>query len=230
MITATWHGHSCFLLDSDGTKILFDPFLSDSPTADISPDEIAADVILLSHGHSDHIGDALAIASRTGALIIAPFELASYCGARGVEVHPMHLGGGHDFDFGRVQLTIAHHGSGLIEEDGRPLYLGNPCGFLVQLQDKCLYYAGDTGLFLDMKLIGDRNRIDLAFLPIGDNFTMGIDDAVTAAEYLKPKTAIPMHYGTWDLIATDPQQFAAGVEKLGITPVVLEIGGTFTLE
>jgi len=230
MITVTWHGHSCFHIDSDGTKLLFDPFLSESPTADISPDEIDADVILLSHGHSDHLGDALAIANRTGATIVAPFELASYCGAQGVEVHPMHIGGGFDFDFGRVQLTIAHHGSALIEDGGRPLYLGNPCGFLLHLNEKCLYFAGDTGLFLDMKLIGDRNRIDLAILPIGDNFTMGIADAVTAAEYLKPKAVIPMHYGTWEVIDTDPGEFASRVEKVGITPAVLEVGGSFVLE
>ncbi len=229
MITATWHGHSCFLIDLNGTRILIDPFLSDSPTADIAPDEVEAEVILLSHGHGDHLGDAIAIAQRTGATIVAPFELASYCGAQGVSAHPMHIGGGYDFPWGRLQLTIAHHGSGLVGDDGRSLYLGNPCGFLIKTDEKCIYFAGDTGLFLDMKLIGDRNRIDLALLPIGDNFTMGIADAVTATEYLKPKAVIPMHYNTWELIAADPQEFAAGVEKIGGRPVVLEVGGTFTL-
>ena len=230
MITATWHGHSCYMIDIDGTKILIDPFLSDSPTADIGPDDVEADYVLLTHGHSDHVGDAIKIATRTGATIVAPFELASYCGEQGVEAHPMHIGGGRDFPWGRLQLTIAHHGSGLIEEGGRPLYLGNPCGFLLTAGENCIYFAGDTGLFLDMKLIGERNRIDLALLPIGDNFTMGIDDAVTAAEYLKPKTAIPMHYGTWDVIDVDPQAFVDGAENVGVKGVVLQIGESFTLE
>ncbi len=230
MISATWHGHGCYLFDFDGTKVIIDPFLSDSPTADIGPDEVEADFILLTHGHGDHVGDTEAIARRTGAVIVAPNELAVYFGAKGLENHPMYIGGGWDFPFGRVQLTIAHHGSALIGEDGIPIYLGNPCGFLIKAQERCVYFAGDTGLFLDMKLIGDRNRIDLAILPTGDNFTMGIEDAITAAEYLKPKVAIPMHYGTWPLIDTDPAAFVAGVEKLGIKGVVMEIGGTFTLE
>lgn len=230
MITATWHGHGCFSVDLEGTKLLFDPFLSDSPTADVGPADLEADYILLSHGHGDHFGNAVEIAERTGATIIAIYELASYCGAKGLNAHPMSIGGAHDFPFGKVKLTIAHHGSALIEEDGRPLYLGSPCGFLIKTEEKTLYFSGDTGLFLDMKLIGDRNRIDLAFLPIGDNFTMGIEDAVTAAEYLKPKVVIPMHYGTWELIDTDPNAFKEGVEKLGIKGVVLEIGESYTIE
>jgi len=230
MITATWHGHSCYTIDIDGTKIVVDPFLTGSPVARMKADEVEADFILLSHGHSDHLGDALAIAARTGATIVAPNELAVYCGAQGAEVHPMHIGGGFDFPWGRLQLTIAHHGSALIEDGGRPLYLGSPCGFLIKTETKCVYFAGDTGLFLDMKLIGDRNRIDLALLPIGDNFTMGVEDAVTATEYLKPKVAIPMHYGTWEVIDTDPEEFAAGTEKVGIKSVVLQVGESYTIE
>ncbi len=230
MITATWHGHGCFSFDFEGTKVIIDPFLSESPTADIKPDEVEADFILVTHGHGDHLGDTIDIAKRTGATVVAPYELASYCGAQGIEVHPMHIGGGYDFPWGRVQLTIAHHGSALIGEDGHSIYLGNPCGFLLKVQEKCIYFAGDTGLFLDMKLIGDRNRLDLAILPIGDNFTMGVDDAVTAAEYLKPKVVIPMHYGTWELIDVDPQAFADGAEKVGVKAVVLEVGESYTLE
>ena len=230
MIKATWHGHSCYSFDFDGTKVIIDPFLSDSPTADINPDEIEVDYILLTHGHGDHIGDTMAIGKRTGATVIAPYELASYCEAQGLEVHPMHIGGGYDFPWGRVQLTIAHHGSALIEEDGKTIYLGNPCGFLIKADEKTIYFAGDTGLFLDMKLIGDRNRIDLALLPIGDNFTMGVEDAVTAAEYLKPKLAIPMHYGTWELIDTDPRAFVDGTEKVGVKAVILEVGESYIID
>lgn len=230
MVTATWHGHGCFHFTFNGADVLIDPFLSGSPTAVIGPDEAKADYILLTHGHEDHIGDTIAIARRTGATVIAPNELAQYCAAQGLTVHPMHIGGGFDFPFGRVQLTIAHHGSALIEEGGRPLYLGSPCGYLIKSSDTCVYFAGDTGLFLDMKLIGDRNRIDLAVLPIGDNFTMGPEDAVTAAEYLKPRAVIPMHYGTWDLIAGDPEAFLAGVEKVGIRGVVLRVGETYTVQ
>lgn len=230
MITATWHGHGCYAFDFDGTKIIIDPFLSDSPTADIAPDEVEAEYILLTHGHGDHFGDTVAIAQRNGATIIAPYELAAYCESKGLTAHPMHIGGGHTFPFAHVQLTIAHHGSGMMGEDGVPIYLGSPCGFLLKAQEKCIYFAGDTGLFLDMKLIGDRNRIDLAIVPIGDNFTMGVEDAVTAAEYLRPKVAIPMHYGTWELIDTDPQAFVDGAEKVGVKGTILQIGGTYTLE
>ncbi len=230
MITATWHAHGCYLFDFDGTKVLIDPFLSESPTADIGPDEVEADFILLTHGHSDHFGDTIAIAERTGATVVAPNELAQYCAGKGLSIHPMHIGGGWQFPFGHVQLTIAHHGSALMDDNGHPIYLGSPCGFLFKAQEKCVYFAGDTGLFLDMKLIGDRNRLDLAILPIGDNFTMGVVDAVTAAEYLKPKVAIPMHYGTGEMIDTDPEAFASGVEKVGVKGVVLQIGESYTLE
>ncbi len=230
MITATWHGHGCYAFNFDGKKIIIDPFLSDSPTADIRPDDVEAEFILLTHGHADHFGDTVSIAQRTGATIVAPYELAAFCETKGLTAHPMHIGGGHEFPFAHVQLTIAHHGSGLPGDDGLPIYLGNPCGFLLKAEEKCIYFAGDTGLFLDMKLIGDRNRIDLAILPTGDNFTMGVEDAVTAAEYLKPKVTIPMHYGTWELIDTDPQAFIDGVEKVGVKGVMLQVGESYTIE
>ena len=170
----TYLGHSAFVIEGAGTKIAIDPFLSGNPLAAKQADEIEVEWIYLTHGHNDHFGDVLSIAKTNNATIIAPFELATYCGSKGAQVHPMHIGGAHDFPFGRIKLTIAHHGSAYVEENGTIVYTGNPSGGLLTLDGKTFYHAGDTGLFYDMKLIGESNTIDLAALPIGDNFTMGM--------------------------------------------------------
>jgi L-ascorbate metabolism protein UlaG (beta-lactamase superfamily) len=172
------------------------------------------------------VGDAIAIARRTGATIIAPFELAMWSERQGVRSHPMQIGGGWDFPFGRVKLTIAHHGSGIESESNGFEYAGNPCGFLIMADGKTVYHSGDTALFYDMKLIGEMNPIDVALLPIGDNFTMGITDAIKAVELLRPRRAVPMHYNTFDMIRADPRRFADGATKLGCDPVILNIGET----
>jgi L-ascorbate metabolism protein UlaG (beta-lactamase superfamily) len=164
--------------------------------------------VLLTHAHGDHLGDAVEIAKASKAPIVAPFELANYCAKQGVDVHPMHIGGAHGFGFGRVKLTIAHHGSAA--PDGT--YCGNPCGFLLTMDGKTLYHTGDTGLFYDMKLIGEMNKLAVAMLPIGDNFTMGIDDAVKASELIQAELVIPIHYKTFDVIDADPQEFVRKVE------------------
>lgn len=216
----TYLGHSAFLMAGDNGRIVIDPFLTGNPLAAAQPGEISVDHVLLTHGHGDHIGDAVAIAKDNGATIVAPFELANYCAEQGVEVHPMHIGGAFNFPFGRVKLTIAHHGSAA--PDGT--YTGNPCGFLITMDGRTFYHPGDTGLFYDMKLIGDRHPIDVAVLPIGDNFTMGIDDAVTATEFLHPKVVIPMHYRTFDVIDVDPQEFVDKVSAKGFTGRVLDFG------
>jgi L-ascorbate metabolism protein UlaG (beta-lactamase superfamily) len=203
-------GHTCFTVAEGADTIIFDPFLEGNPQAVCGPDDVDVTAVLPTHGHSDHIGDTVPIAKRCDALVIAPYELAVYCERQGCKVHPLHIGGGADFPFGRVKLTIAMHGSGIMEEE-IPIYTGPACGFLLTMGGKTLYYAGDTGLFGDMKLLGDLNTIDLAFLPIGDNFTMGIDDAVEAVKLLNPAAVVPMHYNTFDPIMAEPEDFAAKV-------------------
>ena len=220
MPKATFYGHACVAIESDNYKIIIDPFLTGNPLAAIKAEDIEVSHVLITHGHGDHVGDSIAIAKRNNATIIANFELANLCAKEGVEIHPMHVGGGFDFDFGRVKLTIAHHGGGYGEDAS--IYTGPPVGFLVTMDDKTLYHPGDTGLFYDMKLIGEMHKIDLAFLPIGDNFTMGIDDAVKAVEFIKPKKVVPIHYDTFPIIEKKPEEFAAKVS--GAEVVILKPG------
>ncbi|WP_022670584.1 metal-dependent hydrolase [Hippea alviniae] len=203
-----WIGHSTILIEGSKTKLIIDPFITGNPDVkDTKPEDINVNYIIVTHGHGDHLGDAIDIAKRTKATLIAPYELAMYCQSKGVEnVHPMHIGGSYKFDDLWVKLTIAHHGSAVIEDNGNIIYTGNPCGVVVELDGKKIYHAGDTGLFLDMQLIGELG-LDLALLPIGDNFTMGPEDAAKAVEFLKPKKVMPMHYLAWPLIKQDPNKF-----------------------
>jgi len=220
-----FYGHACVAITEGKYKLIIDPFLNDNPQAFAKADSIDVNYILITHGHGDHVGDAISIAKRTGAMIIANFELANLCASQGASIHPMHIGGAHNFDFGRVKLTIAHHGGGYGPDASR--YTGPPVGFLVTIGGKTIYHSGDTGLFYDMKLIGEMNNIDLAFLPIGDNFTMGIDDAVKAVEFLKPKKVVPFHYDTWDVIHVDPKKFASKVK--GAEVIILKPGDSITI-
>jgi len=224
----TYLGHSAFLITTPAGDILIDPFLSGNPSASIGPDDVHPNYILVTHGHSDHLGDTITIARRTGATVIGPAELVTYLTGKGVaNVHPMHIGGNHVFPFGELFLTQALHGSS-VTENGHLIYMGNPCGFVVKTGERTTYHAGDTGVFLDMELIGRLHPLDIALLPIGGNFTMGIDDAVEAVKMLAPRTVIPMHYGTFPVIAVDPQLFRKKVEySTSARCTVLEPGQTF---
>ncbi len=225
-ITVTWLSHACLEIDTRDARLLVDPFISGNPLAPVSAGQIEADYILVSHGHGDHLGDTVEIAKRTGATVITNFEIHNWLLQQGLEkVHPQHIGGGFDYPWGRVKLTIAHHGSAL--PDGS--YGGNPCGFLFSIQGKNIYHACDTGLFFDMRLIGEEG-IDLAVLPIGDNFTMGPQDGLRAVKLLEPKQVLPIHYNTFDIIKQDPYAWKTLVEdqtKARVT--VLNPGESFEL-
>lgn len=223
----TWYGHAAIGLETGGYHLLIDPFLTGNPKAAASPAQLAADFILISHGHDDHVGDAEAIARRTGAMIISNFEIASWFDGKGLKTHSQHIGGGYQHPFGYLKLTQALHGSAL--PDGS--YGGNPAGFLLTTQQgKKIYLAQDTGLFGDMRLIGEEG-IDLAVLPIGDNYTMGPDDALRAVKLIQPKRVIPIHYDTFGLIEQDANAWAERVtNETGVPVKVLAPGQSFTLE
>jgi L-ascorbate metabolism protein UlaG (beta-lactamase superfamily) len=220
----TWLGHATLLVETGGSRILIDPFFTGNPACPISADQAQADFILVSHGHGDHVGDTLAIAKRTGAMVIANFEIHEWMLKQGLtKVHGMQHGGGFNFPFGRVKLTLAFHGSMLPDGSNG----GNPCGFLITTKEgKHIYDAADTGLFGDMRLIGEEG-IDLALVPIGDNYTMGPDDAVRAVKMLSPKKVVPIHYNTWPPIAQDAQSWAERIRnETQAEPVVLKPGGS----
>jgi L-ascorbate metabolism protein UlaG (beta-lactamase superfamily) len=225
----TWLGHATWLLKSGKHKILIDPFLDDSPSAPLKSDQVEADFILVSHGHGDHIADCAKIAKRTGALVISNYEICTWLAGQGVAKTLGHnLGGGSQQPFGRVQLTIAHHSSQLPDGSNG----GNPSGFLLWLAAEKLrvYFACDTALFYDMKLIGSVG-LDLAVLPIGDLFTMGPDDALSAVNLLHPKHVIPSHFNTWPPIAQDAQAWAERVKHdTQAVPHVLKPGEKWKLE
>jgi L-ascorbate metabolism protein UlaG (beta-lactamase superfamily) len=223
----TWLGHGSWLVESGGKSILLDPFLDDNPSAPVKAADVAADFVLVSHGHYDHVADAASIAKRTRAKVVAIYEIADWLGSQhGVkDAVGMNIGGGVDLEFGRVKMTLAHHSSRLPDgSDG-----GDPGGFLLTLREGKVYFACDTGLFYDMKLIG-AGGVDLAVLPIGDLFTMGPDDALEAVKLIEPKRVIPDHYNTWPPIEQDPNEWAERVRsETSAEPVVIQPGGKVTL-
>lgn len=218
--------HSAFQITTDkGKVILIDPFLDGNPNSPVKSKDVNADYIIITHAHGDHLGDAFNIAKHGKTTLICVNELANYCKEKGFSAHNMHIGGQHKFDFGSVKFTIAHHGS----ETPDNKYAGEPAGVILSIEGKNIYHTGDTGLFYDMKLIGEMNPIDYMLLPIGDNFTMGITDAVKAVELANPKVCVPMHYNTFPVIAAEPEEFKQKVEASGHKCYVMKFGEELTI-
>ena len=228
-VELTWLGHATWAIDADGTQIVVDPFLKpNNPSAEVAVDGLHPAFILVTHGHGDHVADLVALAKRSGAQVICNHEISVWLGNHGVSnAHGMNHGGSWTFPFGRVKMVTAVHSSQL--PDGS--YGGNPGGYVINFNDgHDVYFAGDTALTYDMKLIGETGGVDLAVLPIGDNFTMGPDDAVMAAQWVKAKHVLPTHYNTWPLIAVDASAFAKKlVREAGIDCTVLRVGESCVL-
>jgi L-ascorbate metabolism protein UlaG (beta-lactamase superfamily) len=223
----TYYGHSSFLVEMGGYKILFDPYISQNPLASsIDINSIEADFILISHGHGDHVGDVEVIAKRTGAVIVSNYEIVTWYKNKGFENgHEMNLGGKWHFDFGTVHMVNAVHSSSL--PDGS--YGGSAAGFVVESADKIFYYAGDTALHMDMKIIGEKFRPDFAMMPIGDNFTMDIYDAITAASFVNTRKIIGMHYDTFPYIEIDPVEADIAVKRAEKELLLMKIGETIKI-
>jgi len=223
----SYYGHSCFGVEINGKHLLFDPYISPNELAkNIDATTVKADYILITHGHENHIADAVSIAKRTKALIICNWEIYVWLQKQGVEnIHPMNIGGKKLFDFGSVKCVNAVHSSSL--PDGT--YGGNPMGFVIESSDKNFYYAGDTALTRDMKLIGDYRQVDFAFLPIGDNFTMDIDDAIIASDFVECDKILGIHYDTFGYIEIDHDEAKRKFFDKGKDLMLLEIGGCIDL-
>lgn len=223
----TYLGHSALLIEEGHFKGIIDPYISGNPLSKISVDSLV-DIthIFVTHGHGDHIGDAVEIAKANNALIIANHEICAYLARFKVRTHSMHIGGRRKFDFGTVKMTNALHGSG-ISDGGSIICGGNPCGFVIEIEGKKIYHAGDTGLTLDMKLL-ENEKIDVAFLPIGGNYTMDADDAAIASDFIKAKRTVPIHYGTFGLIEADPLYFKSRVNSSEV--VVLGLNESINID
>ena len=224
MIKYTYYGHASFLLDDGTSKVLADPFLTGNPLAAIKASEVECDYILLTHAHGDHLGDAPAIAKRTGAMILGVPEVLDVClqAESDIKTHGMNIGGSVKLPFGKVRMTMALHSSGVAG--------GIACGYVIHIGDINVYFAGDTALFSDMKLIGQKDPLDYAVLPIGDNYTMGLEDAALAAQWLNTRNVIPVHYNTWPVIAQEAKRYKEVTEGMTRAAVhVIEPGGTLEL-
>ncbi len=216
-------GHSVLMVETQGTRLILDPFIEGNPQCPVSVDELPkVDYVLVTHGHGDHIGNAVEISKRDGATVISNFEICNYLESKGVKTHPMHIGGKFSFEFGNVKLTPAFHGSS-ISDGNNVIYAGMPAGFLLESNGKKLYHAGDTGLTVEMQLLRDE-LIDVAFLPVGGNFVMDVSDAIRATSFIMPKKVVPIHYNTWDIIKADTEKFKTGVEHIKVECLIMKPG------
>jgi L-ascorbate metabolism protein UlaG (beta-lactamase superfamily) len=223
----SYHGHSIVKIKTGKSEILIDPFINGNGLTDLKVADENPDVILLTHAHNDHVGDTVELAKKNNAQVVATVELANYLATQGVNAMGMNLGGSHEFEFGTVKFTKAFHSSSYTTEDGEVIYGGMPAGILFGAEGKMIYHAGDTGLFGDMELLGKLNSIDLAFLPIGDHFTMGPEDAAYAVKLINPKVVVPIHYNTFPPIKQDPEKFKELVKGAEVN--ILEPGETIRL-
>mgnify|MGYP001176816986 CR=1 FL=1 len=225
-----YHGHSSVQITTGGQSLIIDPFLRGNPLAVAKPEDIKVDAVLLTHAHDDHILDAEPIAKANGAKVVAVVELATYLSWKGLDTIGMNLGGTVDLGFAQAKMIQAFHTSGItLHDEKRIMYGGVPAGFLIRAEGKTILHAGDTSLFSDMKMIGERESIDLAFIPIGGHFTMGPDDALQAAEWFGARQVVPVHYDTFPVIRQDSEAFVKKLEEKGIRGRVLAPGESMTL-
>lgn len=223
----SYHGHSIVKIKTGEHTILIDPFINGNELTDLKVADEKPTAILLTHAHNDHVGDTVELAKSNNAQVVAPVELANYLGSQGLNATGMNLGGAHEFDFGVVKFTKAFHSSSYTTEEGEVIYGGMPAGILFKAEGKTIYHAGDTEVFGDMQIIGERNNIDVAFVPIGDFFTMGPEDAAYAVELLKPKVVVPIHYNTFPPIKQDPELFKSMIKGAEVN--ILQPGDSIEL-
>lgn len=226
----TYHGQSAIEISTNGKSLIIDPFISGNAAAAIKVEDVKVDAVLLTHAHMDHILDAAPIAKANNAPVVANPELAAYMSWKGVQTIGMNIGGTLDLTFATAKMVHAFHSSGIIDEENQQiLYGGMPSGFIIEAEGKTILHAGDTGLFSDMKMIGERHSIDIAFIPIGDHYTMGPEDALQAAKWYNAKLIIPIHYNTFPVIQQDVEAFINQLEKRGLKGKVLKVGESIKL-
>ncbi len=217
----TWLGHAAFLLEGS-KRVVIDPFISGNPTAPVKPDDLDVDLILVTHGHGDHVGDAVEISKRCKAPVVCIYELSVLLSRRGAETIGMNIGGTLKLDDVKVTMVKAVHSADVVENE--IVSAGDPAGFVVEMDGITVYHAGDTDVFMDMQLIGELYKPKVALLPIGDFYTMGIRGALKALELIRPEIAIPMHYNTFPPIRQNPEEFKEKAEKIGVKVIVLNPG------